>query len=423
MKEVLKTIIKDFHERELPKLNSRDLELPLDTGKIVSIIGPRRAGKTYLVYQTIAELKKNIGIEKIVFINFADERLQMSSKDLQLIIDAYVELYPDIEISEVYFFFDEIHEVDKWSLFVRRIHETVSKNIYVTGSSAKLLSKEIATELRGRTLTVQVLPLSFKEFLSFKELDISDTFSTKSKAVLVNSFSKYLEFGGYPEIVLEDREELKIKFLQSYFDVMIYRDIIERYKIQNQDLLKKLALKGINNVAKEFSLFKTYNDIKSEGLKVSKDSVYEFMDYFEDVYLLFLLKQFFPSVQKQSRASKKVYCIDTGMVNASSFKVTENIGRQLENIVFSELLRQEKEFFFHKGKFECDFVMVERNKPSLAIQVCTKITEDNMKREINGLKEAMEDLKIKEGIIITLDQEDEVDGIKLIPAWKWLLTS
>lgn len=421
MKELFKTLIADFHEKPLPTTLPRDITVPQHTNKIISIVGPRRAGKTHLAYHTIAQLNK----ERTVYINFADERIHPHTTDLQHIITAYTELYPEIPLTDVHFFFDEIHEVQGWSKFVRRIHETTTKHIYVTGSSAKLLSKEIATQLRGRTLSVQVLPLSFKEFLRFTNTPDKYT-STKEKARIAQAFSNYLTHGGYPEIALETREDIQTKILQNYFEVMIYRDIIERHSIQNQEALKKLALKGINNLAKEFSIHKTYNDIKSEGLKVSKNTLYEFITHIEDAYLLILLKQFLPSQTKQNKATKKAYGTDTGLANALSFRVSENIGRQLENAVHTELLRREQETYFHKRAHECDFLIKEKNRITHAIQVTTHLHEENQKRELAGLKEAMNAHNLAQGTIITLDQEDTLQQdsttIRLIPAWKWLLT-
>ena len=427
MKNIIQTIIKDFHKRGLEKFKLRNIDVPIYSGKIITLIGSRRAGKTYLQMQLMSQIlkEKNISLENIVYINFEDERLDFRTQDLNLIIEGYLELFPNNNLNEVYFFFDEIQEIDGWEKFVRRVYDTISKNIYITGSSAKLLSREIATSLRGRTLTYEVFPLSFREYLTFKQIDIKDVHSTINKSKIKNEFKFYLDKGGFPEII-NFNENLTIKTLQNYLDVMIFRDLVERFKITNVEVLKLFIKKAISNVSKEFSINKVFNEFKSLNLKLSKDKLYQYLDNLEEIYLLFFISQYSESIQKQELSLKKVYSIDTGLNLANSFKFSENKGRLLENLVFIELKRRSYEIYYHKQKKECDFVIKEGLDIVQAIQVTKSLEDiDTKKREIAGLLDACSTYRLKTGLILTEDEEYELeqDGVKIqvIPIWKWLL--
>jgi len=203
----------------------------LDAGKIVSVIGPRRAGKTYLLRHLINSLLERIPGEQILYINFEDERLSLGTDDLQTILDAYLQLYPQLDLHECFLFFDEIQVVPGWQEFVRRIEETVTKRIFLTGSSAKLLSREIATTLRGRTISYTLLPLSFREYARFSGLDTEDRDSTVNRNLLARAFDQFVTQGGYPETVAAD-ENVRLRTLQAYVDIMIYRDVIERHGLR-----------------------------------------------------------------------------------------------------------------------------------------------------------------------------------------------
>ncbi|MEO8230802.1 MAG: ATP-binding protein, partial [Ignavibacteriota bacterium] len=333
MKDLLKTIIKDFHSKSLPNFINRDLSIPINSGKTISIVGSRRAGKTYFLFQLIAKLQLgSVKKTDIIYINFEDERLNLKTEDLHLIMDAYYELYPDND-NELYLFFDEIQNINNWEKFIRRLYDTVTKNIFITGSSSKLLSKEIATSLRGRSVSYEIFPLTFKEYLNFFNIDSTDFHSTRNKSKIVKMFNSYLTTGGFPEVVHYD-DEFRAKTLQSYLDVMIFRDIIERYDISNPIALKYIIKKSISNVSNYLSINKLYNELKSTGIKVSKDSIYLFLNYIQDCYLLFLVNIYSESINVQNTNDKKIYCIDNGLANNVSFSFSENTGRLLENDVY-----------------------------------------------------------------------------------------
>ena len=425
MKELFKTIILDF-QQILPVKNvqPRELDVPVASGKIISLIGPRRSGKTYFFYQLINQLLKRISSEKIVYINFEDERLDIRKEHLQFIIDAYFELYSEVSSADIFFFFDEIQEIEGWEKFVRRIYDTVSKNIFITGSSAKMLGKEIATHLRGRPLVYRLFPLSFKEFCQFNGVDTSDTHSTRGKARLRKSFYHYLSVGGFPEIPFL-QNELISKTLQSYFDVMMFRDIIERQQVRNIPVLKYFIKKLFNTIASEFSINKIFNELKSLGFRVSKDKLYQFLEYVTDSFMFFINSPYEASVTKTQMLNKKIYAIDTGLVNAVTFRYSSDYGKLLENVIFLHFARKDMESYFLRNSFECDFVVNESGKRG-AIQVAYSLIEPGTrKREVNTLLKALDQLNLSRGLIITADEKETLTvadkKIDILPAWEWLL--
>lgn len=413
LKNALKTIIADFHERELPQLIQRSINIPLNSNKIITLIGPRRAGKTYMLYQLMSKIKEKTNI---LYVNFEDERLRFKPDELQLIIDAYFELYPEKREEEMYIFFDEIQEVDEWQSFVRRIYDTITKNIFLTGSSAKLLSKEIATSLRGRAINYEIFPLSFKEYLDFKGVDININ-STKGRAKAMSLLEEYLEKGGFPETVFMEEEVYK-KTMQSYFDVMLYRDIVERYSITKHLAVKELLRQLLSHTGKEFSINKCYNDFKSRGIEISKDSLYNFVDYFEDAFIILPIENY-----SAKQGLRKSYAIDTGLARSVSFSLSKDIGRLMETAVRIELRRRGKQVFYFKNGTECDFIIKEERKINEAIQVCYSINKENETREINGLRNAMRTFGLKKGLLLTMNQEEKRDEIEIRPFLDWLLNA
>ncbi|HFC96828.1 MAG TPA: ATP-binding protein [Thermosulfurimonas dismutans] len=425
MKEILKTIIREFHLEELPSFVPRDLRLPLSSGKIITLIGPRRAGKTYLFYQHLSELlRKGVPKERILYLNFEDERLDFTPQTLDLILQAYRELYPEIELREVYFFFDEIQNAPEWERFVRRIYDRYSRNIFLTGSNSKLLSQEIATSLRGRTLKYEIYPLSFREFLRFKEFDFDprrDFYHPQKRARLLSFFEEYLLFGGFPEIVFLPRE-LKFKTLQEYFEVMLYRDLAERYQIRDTLVLKYFLKRLIENTAKPLSVHKIYNELRSQGLKVGKDTLYRYLEYAETVFLVKLLRKHYRSVVKTELGERKIYPVDQGWIKALRYLGAEERGVLLETVVFKELFVLGEEIFYYSGRGECDFILNGKT----ALQVCYDFSkEETLKREVRGLKKACEYFGFREGFILTFDQEDTLTinslKIRILPVYKFLL--
>lgn len=413
MKQILKTIIADFHSRPLPPFKPRQLQVPLELGKIVTIIGPRRAGKTWYFFQLMSALRaKGVKKTQFLYINFEDERLDLENNYDQ-IFNAYLELYPDQDLDNVYIFFDEIQEIPNWEKYVRRLYDTVSRRIFLTGSNAKMLSKEIATSLRGRSLSFEIMPLSFHEFLFFKGIDSEDRFSTKNRAKIESSFAEYLVWGGYPELVeLETR--FRPEVLQEYFHVMLYRDLMDRYGIRDASVLKYLIKRLIASFTKEFSVNKLYNDLKSRGIKIGKDSIYRLIDQILSVYMVTCVEKYDPSVLKREMSNRKIYLYDNGFASAIHFSISDDRGKLLENLVFTKLRTMGGDIHFLKNGYECDFVIFPKAKKPVFIQVTDLLNEDNFKREVKGLEMARK--RIGNGHSLLIVSEITVP-LEMLPEW------
>ncbi|HAJ95230.1 MAG TPA: ATPase [Actinobacteria bacterium] len=426
-KEIIKTLIADFHEKGIPSVKPRLLEIPINSKKIIALTGVRRGGKTYQLYNVINKLiRKNISIKNCLYFNFEDERIDKDAFELNSIIESYQELYPEIKMDNCYFLFDEIQNIDGWERFVRRVYEQISENVFITGSNSKLLSKEISTSLRGRSINYEIYPLNFKEYLDFKDIEINLN-STRSVSRIINAFEKFLSGGGFPELIFID-DEIKDRVLQEYFNVMIFRDLIERYEITQTAILKYFCKRVIGNSAREFSVNKIYNEIKSQNYKISKDTIYQFQDYVESIYLAFFIPKYLPSIVKQEFSRKKAYSIDNGLAVAVDTFFTKSKGSALENLVFLELVKSGKNIFYYHGNYECDFLLIENEKVSEAIQVCYDISShDTKNREEQGLLNACNEFKLKKGWILTLSDEQKytIDGItiEIMPAYKYFLAA
>ncbi len=430
-KETFKLIIKEFHESELPEIRERDLALPKKTNKIITVSGPRRAGKTYYFYQLIQRLKDSVSNNRIIYINFEDDRLlPLSVENLDDLMEAYFELYPENKTKEIYCFFDEIQNIDNWELFIRRIYDKEKVKIFLTGSSSKLLSREIATSLRGRTLNYQIFPLSFKEFLKFKNVKLNKNFAySKTRFQIKKMFEEYLAFGGFPEVVLE-KNGLKSQILKNYYNLTIYRDLVERFAIRNTAFLKSLTKYLLTNISTTFSVNAYYQSLEKFS-KPARETVLEYLSYLQEIELTFLIPIFSHSLKVQQVNPKKNYAIDNGLRNAVSFRFSRDYGRLLENLVFIELKRQNKEIYYYRRKKEVDFIVKGNLKASQAIQVTQELNKKNEERELEGLIEAMAEYRLKDGLILTQDQEEEIEKkigrrkikIKVAPVWKWLLSN
>lgn len=424
-KDIFKKLIADSQEKDLSYVMDRDLEIPFDTGKIISLIGVRRSGKTHVLYSIINKIRKTTDSKNIVYINFEDDRLfPLELRDLSALLDAYYELYPDKKNEKVYFFFDEIQNVQDWEKFIRRLYDTENCAIFITGSSAKLLSKEIATALRGRTLSYEVFPLSFSEFLAFRDIK-KDLHSSKSQARIKNAFAEYLVKGGFPEIVNYE-QAVYMKALQEYIDLIMYRDVIERYSISNTFLLKRLIKFCYTNVSTLVSFNKLYNAFKSEGLGISRNTVYEYISYLEDAFALFTVPIYAKSMREQWRNPRKIYSIDVGFKTAMDYPFSMDTGRIFENIVFLELRRKAEKIHYYKGKHEVDFYYTLGGKQHLlnvSYEMESMVTRE---REIRGLVEAMKRFSLKEGSVVTSEHKEllktEAGRVNVIPLWEWLLT-
>jgi len=371
-------------------------EVKVEKSFAIILSGVRRCGKSTLLRQMIQESKN------FYYFNFEDpSAVKFELADFEILNQVFIEEYGDSN----YYFFDEVQNIEKWELFVRAMLDK-EKYFVITGSNASLLSRELGTRLTGRHLSYELFPFSFTEFLKLKNKNPS-----------IESFQEYFTQGGFPQYLKSERAES----LQDLFNDIITRDVSIRHKIRNLKSLKEMAVSLITNIGKEFS----YNSLRKTFNLGSVNSAISFVSFFEDSYLLFTISKFDYSIRKQIINPKKVYSIDNGfsIVNSTSF--SEDKGKMLENMAFLALRRKYKEIFYFQEKKECDFVIKEGTKITRAIQVCYDLTEQNKERELNGLLEALSNFKLKEGIILTYNQEDnfEIEGkkIKVIPVWKWLL--
>ncbi|MDX2190006.1 MAG: ATP-binding protein, partial [Bacteroidota bacterium] len=362
-KQKLQKIIADYHSKPPKKLIERDLSLPEDINKIVTVIGPRRSGKTATIEHMAETLRVNgLKNSQILYLNFEDERLVLNSDDLDTILQVYAEMYPAQDLANCYFMFDEIQNINGWEKFVRRLYDTVSSHVYITGSNSKLLSTEIATELRGRTLTFELLPLSFNEYLRFKKID-STLETTANHAKIQTAFRDFMKYGGFPEIALLPEEYHK-NILQDYFNVMIYRDMIERYQFGNVHVLKYFLKRMFESVGKPFSVNKVFNDLKSQNYNIGKNKLYQFLDAANTIYMCAGVHKYSQSVLKQELSEKKYYAIDIGLLQALTFEFSNDFGSILENTVILELLKRGHKLFYFKDKKECD-IIIQNNDGTL----------------------------------------------------------
>ncbi len=405
-KQILKKIILEFNPEEID-LIERDYQTPLKTKNIISIIGPRRSGKTYFMYQLIKKLiSQGADKRKIVFINFEDERLlPFFSSDFELIEEALYELYPDIK-PPFWFFLDEVQNVENWEKFVRRLHEK-NNYVFISGSSSKLLSYELATSLRGRTLSFFIYPFSFYEFLKWKRINLEKDFHLKKQRFIIKkNYEEYFSYGGLPQ-VFDLTNDLKIKYLQEYINLVIYKDIVDRYKIKNSFLIKELIRVLINETSNLFSVTNYYKILKNKGLNISKDTLFRYLYYFEDNNLIFLVPIYSLSKKTQLVNQRKVFIIDQGLYKALNFN--QERGKILETMVFLFFKRQNKEIFYYREKYDIDLV-IKNNKEILPVQVsCSLKDYKTWQRELQSLEKFMEKFKIKKGLIVTEDEWGKIE--------------
>lgn len=391
------------------------------TGQIVTVVGARRSGKSTLMRQYAKELmERGIKPKNILFVNFEDPRFtgRLSLEFMQEIYETYLQyMAPETP----YLFLDEVQNVHGWEKFVRSIHERDVARIVVSGSSSKLLSSEFGTVLSGRHMMVEVFPLSFLEFLRFNAIELKNKVDVISKRHKIRRLlTEYMHYGGFPKVAISNE---KTGILLRYFDDIILRDVAGRYNIRNLEKLKTLAQYYITNISSPI----TFNSIKN-FLKMPIDTVERYSYYLSYSWMFFFVKKFSYSIKEQEKNPRKVYCIDSGLRNAVSFRFSEDLGRIAENIVFVELLRRGEEVYYWKdgkGK-EVDFIIKRGLKPGQLVQVCWDVDEHKTKeREAGSLLKAMKEFELKEGMIITEDYEgdDEINSLKIVyvPLWKWLL--
>ena len=398
IKDLFKRLIRETIEKNYLEVKERELQVPLGINKIITIIGARRSGKTHYLYSIIETLRKTMKRELLVYINFDDDRLfPLEIRSLNDFIEAYYEMYPENKDEKVYFFLDEIQNITNWELFVRRIYDKENCYIYLTGSSSRLLSKEIATSLRGRTIVYELFPLSFNEYLQWKSVKIIE-YSIRSQSAIVHVFEHYTTSSSLPEL-FNFPGDASNNVLHEYVNMVIYKDLIERYQLSNHFMIKYLVKFLLNNTGNPLSINKMYNDFKSMGLKVAKQSLYQYIDYLEDAFIFYTVPLFTTNIRERNRNPRKVYCVDNGLKELVS--ITKDTGRLYENLVFLQLRRKHREIFYFKQRQEVDFCFYNDNKEIELINVCFSLNDHQTRqREIDGLNEAMNALHTNHSILI-----------------------
>lgn len=412
MKEILKQVIFDQQtfntegviKREIPNKFIEDKE-------ILVISGIRRCGKSTLLQQI-----RNTFSQNNFYLNFDDERLvNFKLSDFQILYELFIELFGEQKT----FFFDEIQNIVGWERFVRRLFDSGFK-IFVTGSNASMLSKELGTHLTGRYCQYELYPFSLIEYLQLKNIKLLPNmfYTTTGKALITREFNNYAVEGGFPQYLISKNSE----FLKSLYESILYRDVMVRNKITNEREMLELVYFLASNV----SVLSSNNSLTKVIGVNNATTVKNYINYLNNSYILFQVNKFDYSLKKQIQNPKKTYFIDNALIKSLGFSVSDNTGRLLENLVFVELKRRNKNVFYHSSKFECDFIIRTNTVITQAIQVCHVLETNNTKqREINGLLDALNAYNLNEGLILTSYFEEELivntKTIKIIPVWKWLL--
>ena len=423
-------MILDYQEMKLPTGVPRRLRIETAPGKATVCIGVRRGGKSTYLYQVIARLlEQGVARQNILYLNFFDDRLHhLRFGDLGVITDAYYSLYPEKkDVETVHCFFDEIQAAPGWEPFVDRLLRTERCQVHLTGSSAQLLSREIATQMRGRALSWEIFPFSFREYLDYRGIDGDGDLSTKRRLTIVKAFDEYWERGGFPEVAGSSRD-LRIRIHQEYFNAVLFRDLVERHDVAHPRAVSDLAHRLVDNAASLYTVNSLTGYLKSLGHKVPKAAVSEYLEWFEDAYFLFTVRIFDASAARRNANPKKVYCIDHALVTSVASGILVNSGHLLENLVFAALRRRYPEIHYHRTRTgrEVDFVVPRRGRRPLLVQACESLADPRTrKRETAALAAAMAELECGTATIVTRNERERIEigaaAIDVVPAWRFLL--
>lgn len=416
MKDLLKQIILEQQEI-LHAQNKRYVQRYiadewLQTSEILIISGIRRCGKSVLMHQIRDRL-----VEKDFFFNFDDERLAtFKLDDFQKLQECFVELFGEQHT----YYFDEIQNIEGWERFVRRLYNAGNK-IVITGSNARMLSRELGTHLTGRYIQVEIYPFSFQEYLAMNEIPVNakTLYTTTGRATMVKSFVKYMECGGFPKFL----QDGSVSYLTSLYESIIYRDILTRNGLTNEKEMQELMFYLASNATKRV----TYSSLgKVVGIQ-HPDTIKNYLEYIQQTYLISQLFRYDPSVKKQMMSPKKIYFVDNAIIKRIGFNATENNGVFLENLVFIELKRRGWDVYYYADKKECDFIVRKGLHISDAYQVTLKMdSPQTREREIAGVREAMQAYSLSKGYILTFEGKETInfdDGtiVEVVPVWEWIL--
>jgi predicted AAA+ superfamily ATPase len=428
MKERIRQVLDDALTRDWPVPKRREVPVKSHPGMVSVLVGMRRTGKTWLCFQLMHDLtKKGTPRDRILYVNFEDDRLAGStSEQLGWLTELYYARNPSNRETTCHFFLDEIQNIPGWEKYVRRLLDSENVRITITGSSAKLLSKEIATCLRGRALTTEVFPLDFREYGTFHGVALAGDkgFGAVARSRAMQAIDAYLFAGGFPA-VQDMQQDMRREVLQNYVDTVLLRDVIERHHVTTVPVLRALSRHLLQNPATGFSVTRFHGQMKSEGLACTRDTVHLLLGHLEDAYLVFPVELFSRSAQRRRVNPRKIYLVDTGLLGAFSLGMTADCGARLENLVFLALRRRgwPVSYGLAGDGHEVDFVCKQDDRPHL-IQACWSVEQPQTRnREIRALKELAEEYPGATCTIVTWMDEGEEDGIPILPVWKWLLDS
>ena len=429
LKNTLQELYSDFYEDRIPEMTRRLTTIPEIPRSATVVLGMRRTGKTFLLYQRMNDLlASGVSKDRMLHVNFEDDRLMgMTVEDLRYVPDVYYRMFPENRGRLCYFFFDEIQNIRHWESFVRRMVDTSNVQVYLSGSSAKLLSKEVATAMRGRSVEIEIFPLSFEEFLIHHKYfkTVPRNISSASRSKLQNAAERFFTIGGMPA-VQDVSDTVRATMLQGYVNTVIYKDVIERHEVANSQALKFTMQMVFNNPARQLSVRKITDYLKSQQVSTSRESISNYLDWLSDAYLLHKVNLYSESAMKRRTNPDKYYLNDVGIVRAMRIKHALDQGPLLENLVFLQLRRQgfQVEYVITSDGSEVDFIAFHpmQNDYRL-VQVCFDMSDrKTFAREVSALRDATDALGVKERYVVTWDDEDSLPGnIQVIPAWKFLL--
>lgn len=430
MKNALKAVMREFYDDGIPEdAVSRDIDYCERLRAATVVKGMRRTGKTFVTYLKMRTLTdKGIELGRIVHVNFEDERLKhLSVDDLHLINEVHAELYPECAKQKCWYFLDELQNVEGWEAYARRLVDSSKVQLSLTGSSSKLLSEEIATAMRGRSIPIEVFPLSFTEFVRFNGIIDplpKDGWTERERGTLRNAMCRYLEQGGFPD-VQHVGAGLRAAMLQGYVDAVLYRDVLERHKVPSIQALRYTLDYLFHNFARKVSSRAIVGVLRQMGVATGRESISDYLDFFKDAYLAYSVPIRSDSLAVKRVNPDKIYLVDTGLVRAMNAKMDPEKGWLLENLVFLSLRRgfNRIEYYVTKGGGEVDFLVQDcATSKRRLIQVSWDMSnEPTFSREMKALKDAMSETGISDGTIVTWDDERETDGIRIVPAWKWCI--
>lgn len=422
----------DAEARELPALTARDARLAGLRGKVDAVIGMRRVGKSSLLLAKMHELiAAGVPRARLLHVDFEDERLVgMRAEHLQLIEEVFYQRHPESHAHPCWYFFDEIHNVPGWERYVRRLLADPRLQIALTGSSARLLSSEIATSMRGRSLDTELWPFSFAEAIRHRGVDEPTRWpaAPHDESRLRSEFDRYLQVGGFPELQGVS-QHLRRPILLNYLDVAILRDVIERHAVRNAPLLRAVVRRLVRSMACRVSVHALAKDLKSQGHEFGKNQIYELIGHVEDAFLVRMLEVEAHSEKRRQVNPRKVYVVDHALARAVSGQPERDVGQSLENIVYLELRRRGEVLGYHMSASgrEVDFVAADRNGRRSLVQVCATIDDDaTRQRELDAFADAIAETGIDRCELITLAHAgtETANGhpVRVVPAWRWLLT-